>query len=127
MLLLERQHIAQTHHAALMSPAFAHANTAHGRVCEDALVLGKLEVGHRTPWLVVHAQSQVLADLVGFYNLSRVHLPFRIPETLELFERVYQFLAEHFWQKLRARLSVAMLAGERSAVAHHQIGGVFYE
>src|SRR3546814_7136581 len=51
----------------------------------------------------------------------------RIPDRLELAERLHQFRAIHLRQQARAHLTVAMLAGQRAAVTEDQIGGLVHE
>ena len=46
---------------------------------------------------------------------------------LEFIERLDQFRPEHLGKKFGASLTVAMFAGKRSAVTHHQIGGLVHE
>jgi hypothetical protein len=91
-------------------------------VVHPALVLGELEVRVGIPRRVVRAEAKVLVRLVGDDQLSGVHLPLRIPESLELAEGVHQLRPEHLLQQRRAGLSIAMLAGERAAVRGHEIG-----
>ncbi len=74
------------------------------------------------PGVIVGAQPQVLGRVVGRYHLAGIHLPLRVPQRLELPERADQLLAEHLRQQLRARLPVAMLAGERAVVLHTEVG-----
>ncbi len=38
-----------------------------------------------------------------------------------------RFVAEHFRQQLGAGLAIAVFAGKRAAVAHHQVRGLFHE
>src|SRR5208337_4272947 len=45
----------------------------------------------------------------------------------ELPERLDQLRSEHLPQERAARLAVAVLAGKRAAVAHHQVGGAFHK
>ena len=66
-------------------------------------------------------------DRMGIDHFAGIHLAQRIPDRLELAERLHQFFAEHFRQQLRPGLPVAMLAGERAAVSHDQIGGLVQE
>src|SRR5205823_15048388 len=72
-------------------------------------------------------QAEILIERVGVDDLSRIHLPVRIPDRLELAERLNDLRAEHPRQQLPARLTVAMFAGERAAVSMYQIGGVLHE
>src|SRR5690606_35187895 len=46
----------------------------------------------------------------------------RVPDRLELTERPDQLLAVHRGQVLRPRPAVAVPAGQRAAVLHHQLG-----
>src|SRR6185503_19620189 len=46
----------------------------------------------------------------------------RIPDGFELTKRAHQLLAEHLRKQRAARLAVAVLTGERPAVANYQVG-----
>jgi hypothetical protein len=65
------------------------------------------------------AQAQVLRVAVGIYNLVRIHLALRIPQGFEFAESAHQLVSEHFRQKNRARLTIAVLARKRAAICHH--------
>src|SRR5256885_14465157 len=45
-----------------------------------------------------------------------------IPERLELAKGIHQLRSEHLRQQRTTRLAISMLNGERSAIAHDQIG-----
>ena len=77
--------------------------------------------------LVVRAQPQILGRQVGVDHFVRIHPVVGIPRRLEFAESLHQFRPEHFRQQRAARLPVAMLAGKRAAVAHHQIRGALDE
>ena len=119
--------VAGAHHAAFFAAAFAHAHAAQSGLGKAAVVSEKLKVRLRLPGIVVGAQAQILVQLVGLDQLAGIHLPCRIPNRLELAEGLHQFRAKHFRKQFGARLAVAVLAGERAAVADHQVGGLFHE
>ena len=61
--------------------------------------------------------------LPGVDHFARIHLVVRIPQPLELAERVDQLLSEHFRQQRAARLAVAVFARKRSAMRDDDVGG----
>ena len=73
------------------------------------------------------AQPEVLVDAVRPHDLARVHAVVGIPDRLELGERPHELVAEHLREQLGARLSVAVLARQRTAVRHDEICGGFDE
>src|SRR5687768_5318717 len=72
--------------------------------------------------MIVSAEAQIFRRLIGVDQFVRVHPVCRIPRGFELAERAHEIVAEHFRQQRAARLSVAMLARKRSAVADNEIG-----
>ncbi|HEY1276253.1 MAG TPA: hypothetical protein VGF25_15175 [Thermoleophilaceae bacterium] len=56
-----------------------------------------------------------------------VHAPFGVPDPLHLSEGVHELAAVHALEQLAARLAVAVLAGQRAAVLHDEVGGVVEE
>src|SRR5579863_4576620 len=116
-----------THHAALLSAAFAHSHTTQRGMREAALIEGKLEVRLWLPRCVAGADAKVCVELVGLDQLARVHLPIGIPRGLELAKSSHQLGTEHLGQQLGAGLSVAVLSGKRSAIAHDEVGSFFHE
>ena len=71
----------------------------------------------RLPRMVIGAQTQVLVDAIRINDLSRIHLPIRIPDRLELAESLDQFVAKHFVEKFSSRLAVTMLSAKAASVA----------
>ena len=69
----------------------------------------------------------MLVEAVGRDELAGVHLVPRIPERLELAEGLHQLRAVHPRQQLAARLPVAVLARQRPAELHHEVGGLLHE
>src|SRR5439155_6650062 len=109
------------HRAAVLAPAFPDAYAAKGGTREVSVVLGVLEVsGQRRGWLEIGAEPQVLVHLVRVDHLPRIHSAGRIPDRLELAERLHQLGAEHARQELGAGLAVAVLTRERPAITDHQ-------
>ena len=110
VLLLARDHVAGTHHAAVRVATVADADAAERRVLEAAVILLEREVGLQPRRRVVRSEPKVVRDPIGVDDLARVHLPVGIPDGLELAERVDQLGPEHLREQLRARLAVAVLA-----------------
>ena len=64
-----------------------------------------------------------IVDAHRVRELAGIHAVVGIPETLELAEGLDELGAEHVGQQSRARLAVAVLAGERSAEGNHHVSG----
>ena len=88
---------------------------------------GNLKFGLRLPGPVVRAEAQVLVGPVGIDHLARVHLPLRVPDGLELAERLHQLLAVHLRQEEGLGLAVAVLGGEGAAVLDDEVRGLIEE
>ena len=119
VLLLARDPVARAHRAAIVRGGTRRrrrSGASPRRSCRRSF--GKRESASATCGRVVAgAEAQVLVDAVRVDDLARVHLPVRIPDRLELAERLDQLRAEHLRQELASRLAVAVLARERAAVA----------
>ena len=113
--------VAGTHGLAFHAPAFTHTHAAQAGVGEIAVIFGIMEVRLRPPGIVVRSEPQILVAAVSLHDFAGIHLPLRIPDGFELAKRFHQFRAKHFFQQLGARLPVAMLAGERAAVADDNV------
>src|SRR5271166_2448140 len=72
-------------------------------------------------------ELEIFLRLVRVDELARIHLPVRIPEALELGERLTQLRPKHFRIKKRARLPVPMLATDAPAVSDDQVPGLLDE
>src|SRR5207302_9390629 len=101
---------------------FADTDAAQDRVRHLAAIGGKSKMRRLSPRRVIGGEAEVLVDVVGLDDLSRVHLPFGILDRFEFAERLHQLGAEHLRQQVRARLTVAMLARERAAIRENQVG-----
>src|SRR6185503_20589548 len=97
--------VARTHRAAVVAAALADADAPERREREAAAVALKREVRGRLRRPVTGAEAQVLIGTVRIDDLARIHLALRVPDCLELPERVHELRAEHFRQELRARLA----------------------
>src|SRR5947207_1583979 len=117
----------RTHDAAFISPAFAHSYASQHGPREAALVLRKLKMCFRLPWPICDSQTQIVIKPVRVDHFARVHLPVRIPDSFEFVEGLHQLRSEHFGEELCARLTVSVLARNRSAIADHKISGLLYE
>src|ERR1700689_1645598 len=87
----------------------------------------EFEIGFRFPWSIVRAEAEVFIELVRVDQLAGVHLPFGIPDRLEVAEGLDEFGTKHSWQQLAAGLAVPVLAGDGAAVADYEIGSFLYE
>ena len=81
----------------------------------------------RLPWPICDSQTQIVIKPVRVDHFARVHLPVRIPDSFEFVEGLHQLRSEHFGEELCARLTVSVLARNRSAIADHKISGLLYE
>jgi hypothetical protein len=124
VLLLAGHHVARAHRAAALAAALANSHAAQGGVGEALLVGREPEGGGQPQRRVAGAEAQVLVQPVGVDQLARVHPALRVPDRLELGEGGHQLGAEHPGQQLGPGLAVAVLARQRPAVAHHQVGGL---
>src|SRR3546814_6680763 len=77
--------------------------------------------------MAIRTTAKILIHWIRLDLLARIHALLRIPDRLELAERLHQFRAIHLRQQARAHLTVAMLAGQRAAVTEDQIGGLVHE
>ena len=75
----------------------------------------------------LRAETDVRVERVRVDDLAGVHLPVRVPDRLELPERLDQLGAEHLRQQLAARLAVAVLPGDRAAVGDDEVGTLLDE
>src|SRR5262245_50985746 len=95
--LLERRHVARTHHAtvARAPPAGTDADATQGRLREAAAVFGIREI-RRDFWrLIIRPNTQIGNDRKGINHLPRIHSPTRIPDRLEFVECLDQMWAVH--------------------------------
>ena len=127
VLLFHGGAIAGAHGAFLHPPALSDSHAPQRRLIETAVVLSEVKMRGRLDGTIVGAQPQILVDAVRIHHLPGIHLAVRIPQRLELAESSYQIFAIHLVEKLGLGLSIAMLAGERSAIAHHQVGCLFHK
>src|SRR6185369_10662887 len=72
-------------------------------------------------------RPEVDIERIGIDLLAGVHPVSGVPDRLELTERKYELLAEHAGEELAALLAVAVLARDRAAVGHHQIGRLLHD
>ena len=128
VLLLARDHVARAHRAALVLAARADTDAAQRRAGEaEPWSSGNRKCVSGCGRLVVGAETQVSCGWRASISLPGFILRSRIPERLELAERLHQLLAEHLRQQRGARLAVAVLAGERAAVSDDDVGGAVDE
>ncbi len=125
--LLLGHHVARAHGAVLFLAALADADAALGRVGEAPLVVQELEVRLDLGRVVGGAEPEVLARQVGVDHLVGVHLVVGVPDRLELAEGPDQLRPEHLRQERGLRLAVAVLAGDRPAVADDQVARLVQE
>src|SRR5581483_3050081 len=127
MFFLESRPVTGAHDSTVMIAALADSHAAQSCVRQTAMIFGILKMRLRLPRVVVSSQPQIFIQLIRFDQLSRIHLPFGIPERLELAEGLHEFRAKHFWQQLGTLLAVTMFTGERTAVSNNQIGSFSHE
>src|SRR5579872_2340404 len=110
MFFFSRYPETGAHYAAVVVPALADANTTQCGSRKAAFILGKLEVRLRFPGMMVCAEAEIFVELVRLDELSRIHLPSRVPNRFEFPKRLHQLRPKHFWQQLCPLLPIAMLA-----------------
>src|SRR5579884_250857 len=126
VLLLPRGLVARAHHAFLVT-ARPDAEAALRRRGERAAVVVEREVRLHLARLVRRRHAQVRVERVGVGDLAGIHLVVRVPDRLELAERLDELWAEHAVEELGTGLAVAVLARERAAVARDEGGSVLHE
>ena len=99
-------------------PTPTQRNTAR----EAAVVARIRECGIRRGVLVVDAEAKIGVERIGRDDLPRVHAILGIEQRLHLPERARDLGPEHLRKQLTARLSIAVLTGERAVVRDDQIG-----
>src|SRR5690348_15749406 len=112
---------------AFLPATLADAYAAQCGMSEAAAVVRPLEMGFRLPWMVVSSQTQILVHPVRLDDFSGVHLPVWIPDRFELSKRLHEFVAEHFVEELRPRLSIAVFTAQTSSMLNAKIGCFFHE
>ena len=114
---------AGAHGAAFELAALAYAETAFRGGGHAPVVVGELKDGGQGERLVVGAGAEAGVEGVGTDNLARVHAVRGVPDAFEFGEGFDQLGAEHDGEEFGAGVAVAVLAGDRSAVADDQVGG----
>src|SRR5215813_6942018 len=107
--------------------ALTNADAAQRGVRQAAVILRKLKMRWRTPWMVVRTEAKILVHPIRLDDFPGIHLPVWVPGCLELVECLDEFRSEHLGQKFSTSLSIAVLAREGSSVAHHQVGSFAHE
>ena len=127
VLFLECDLVARAHRARILFTARTDAHAALQGLVQGTLVIGEMEVRVPVIHVIVGTELEIFLRLVGVDELARIHLPVRIPEALELGERLTQLRPKHFRIKKRARLPVPMLATDAPAVSDDQVPGLLNE
>src|SRR5205814_9809401 len=103
------RHIAGAHCAVFFFPAFSNTYASQRCVGETRVIVRISEMSLGFRMIEVGAQAKVLVETVWSDDLSGIHLPIGVPDSLELPECRHQFWTKHFRQQLGSRLSVSML------------------
>src|SRR5204863_8745689 len=96
--------LAGPHGAAFLATELADADAPDRRKREAPVILRVGEVRRGLQGAIAGPEPQILIDAIRIDDLARIHPAGRIPDRLELTERVDQIRAEHFRQELRLRL-----------------------
>src|SRR5690348_4939560 len=123
---LARRLKAGTHDLSAERAAFADAEASLGRVGERVIILREAEMRRDRTRSVSGSEAQVRIERPCVDDLARIHAPVRIPDGLELTERLYQLLTKHLRQQLALRLAIAVLTGERAAEGQAEIRGLVH-
>src|SRR5205814_2288356 len=109
MLLLARRDVARAHDTVLglVPAAFADPDAAH-RSAVPAALRREGEAGVEPRRTVIGAEAEIGGDRVRIDDFARVHHAVRIPDRLELAERLDELGAVHLDEQLGFRLTVAM-------------------
>ncbi len=130
VLLLPCHLVRRTHDRAFSGvlPALSDAHAPIGGLGERPAVVREAET--QVAGLVrgpVAAQAQVLVQPVRRDDLPRVHPVQRVEDGLQPPERLGQLVPEHPRQQLAPALPVPVLAGQRPAELHDEIGRPLHE
>src|SRR5438094_9930199 len=115
MHLVARDHVRGTHRPALVAAALADADAAKDGRGEASVVLGVTEDRFRLRGTEISAEAEIVENVARVHDFARIHLPFGVPDALELAERIDEIRTVHALEEHPARLAVAVLAGERAA------------
>src|SRR2546421_1283955 len=105
MLLFHRHAIARAHRAVAGFATFTDTHTAQDGARKTSLVLRPTEMRRDISGAIVSADAQIFSDIICVDYLAGIHLPFGVPDRLELAKSLNQFRPEHLWQQPRARLA----------------------
>ncbi len=122
VLLLVQYHVAGAHGARIQLPALSDADTTHRGARETPFVIREGELRLRLPGFEVQSELEIGIQGQWIDDLPGVHLSVRIPDRLELAERLDQFRSVHPHEQLAAGLPVAMFAGVAPAEADDHVG-----
>src|SRR5262249_38293186 len=95
VLFFSRGHVAGTHSPAFFFAALAHAYAADRGLRKMPVRFWKSEIRLDRGRLVVCAQPQVFIEWIGINLFARIHLPVRVPDSLELTKSLHQLWAVH--------------------------------
>src|SRR3954453_1545255 len=107
----------------LVLSALADADAPVRGLCEAASIAGEPEEeGLTLTRLPVAAQPQVGIERRRVDDLAGVHPVIGVHESFEVTKQGDHLVAEHAREELAAGLAVAVLAGERTAIAEDEVG-----
>src|SRR6266481_4862758 len=127
VFLPARGHVARAHGAAIIFTACSESDAAQRCFSQRAVVLRKLEMSLGLLRMVIRTETQIFCWQIWIDYLVRIEFIFGIPDALEFSECLHQFRAKHFWKECGARLPVSVLAGKRSSIGNHEVGGAIDE
>ena len=125
MLFLVRAKITRAHHPAVgMAPAALADPHAPQSCFREAVVFGIRKQPFHLSRPVGWSDAQIARDGIRIEHLAGIHALARVPDGAELALSTHQIGAVHFLQQRGAAFAIAMLAGQRAAILHHEIGGL---
>ena len=119
--LLARRHEGRAHGALVHFPARTES-AAHLDGTGKAAVVGVVEERVHRYRAVRGSESQVRCKSRGVHDLARIKEAIRIERALDLSKRVVEHRPEHSLHERAPDETIPMLAGQRAAVAEHEVG-----
>ena len=110
MLFFTGDHVAGAHGAAIHAAALPHADAAQGSSGETSFIIRKCEVCSGLSRVVGGAEAQVFVKAIRVDNLTWIHLPIWIPDSLELAKCLHEFRTIHFGEQFRTCLAISMFS-----------------
>ena len=127
VLLLASDAKAGAHDSAVILPALPHADAPQRSLGQTPMIFWKLKMSFRFPRMIVSTQPKIFIKPIRLDHFAGIHLPLRIPESLELAKSLHKFRPKHSRKKFGARLPVPVLPREGASKADNQVSRLFHK